>query len=174
MSNPYVAEIRMFAGNFPPTGWAFCDGQLLSIAQNTALFSLLGTTYGGDGKSTFGLPDLRGSAPLMAGQGAGLTLRDLGESGGETTVTVGWTELAAHTHGAAASTAAGGQTPANNVWSAPGTRGVNGYATDAGSRPAMSATALAPTGNGQPHNNLMPYVTVSFIIALQGVFPPRS
>ena len=174
MADPYVAEIRMFAGNFPPTGWAFCDGQLLSIAQNTALFSLLGTTYGGDGRTNFALPDLRGSAPLMAGQGVGLTLRDLGESGGETTVTLGLAQLASHTHGVAASDAAGGVTPANNVWSKPGQRGINGYATDPGTQPALSAAALAPSGNGQPHNNLMPYLVVSFIIALVGVFPPRS
>lgn len=174
MADPFIAEIRMFAGNFPPRDWALCDGQLLPITRYAALFSLLGTTYGGDGKTTFALPDLRGSAPLMAGQGSGLTPRSPGESGGEETVTLSLTQMTAHTHGVAASNGAGGQTPPNHVWSKAETRGTNAYAPAAGTQPAMSATALAPSGGGQPHNNLMPYVVVNFIIALQGVFPPRG
>src|SRR5437870_6171828 len=105
MSNPFLAEIRIFAGNFAPRGWALCDGQLMSISQNTALFSLLGTVYGGDGRTTFGLPNLEGSAPLQQGQGNGLSLRDLGETGGEQTVTLLNTEIPAHTHGVFGQTA---------------------------------------------------------------------
>src|SRR5512146_2203928 len=117
MSNPFVAEIRIFPFNFAPTGWAMCNGQLLPISQNTALFSLLGTTYGGDGKSTFGLPNLQGSAPLQPGQGPGLSLYDLGEVGGEQTVTLLDSEMPAHTHTAQAYVGAGGQGPAGNAWS---------------------------------------------------------
>jgi len=172
--DPFLAEIRMFAGNFPPVGWALCNGQLLSISQNTALFSLVGTTYGGDGKSTFALPNLQGSAPLMPGQGAGLSPRDLGEAGGAPTVTLLPSQMAPHSHALAASSSAGGQPPANGVWSQPVHRGINAYNQDAGTRPAMSATAIYPNGGGQPHNNLMPYLVVSFIIALQGIYPSRS
>src|SRR6266850_3662570 len=116
MSNPFVAEIRIFAGSFAPTGWALCDGQLLSISQNTALFSLLGTTYGGDGKSNFALPNLQGSAPMQAGQGPGLSLRDLGEIGGEQNVTLLQTEMPAHNHGAQAASGVGVATPGGNTW----------------------------------------------------------
>src|SRR5262244_4542601 len=111
MADPFVAEIRIFPFNFAPKGWAFCDGQLLPISQNTALFSLLGTTYGGDGKSTFALPDLQGSAPMQAGQGPGLSLRDLGELGGEQTVTLIQTEMPAHAHTAVGSTGSDQTTP---------------------------------------------------------------
>src|SRR5215471_15772087 len=115
MSNPFVAEIRIFTGNFAPKGWALCDGQLLPISQNTALFSLLGTTYGGDGKSNFALPNLQGCAPMHSGQGPGLTLRDLGETGGEQTVTLLQTEMPAHSHGVQAGSGTG-QGPGSNVW----------------------------------------------------------
>jgi microcystin-dependent protein len=174
MSEPFLAEIKMFAGNFAPKGWAFCNGQIMSIAQNTALFSLLGTTYGGDGRTTFALPNLQGAAPLMEGQANGLSLRDLGEAGGQPDVTLIQSEIPIHSHGLAASSAVGGQPPGNDVWSKPSQRGINAYNTDAGTRPAMNATALAPTGGGQPHNNLMPYLVVTFIIALQGIFPARN
>src|SRR5437667_12040503 len=116
MSNPFLAEIRIFTGNFAPKGWALCDGQIMSISQNTALFSLLGTTYGGDGKSNFALPNLQGSAPLQPGQGPGLSLRDLGESGGEQTVTLLETEMPAHAHGVQAATAGGQPSPVNDAW----------------------------------------------------------
>jgi microcystin-dependent protein len=116
MANPFVAEIRIFAGNFAPFGWALCNGQVLPISQNTALFSLLGTTYGGDGKSNFALPNMQGSAPMQAGQGPGLSLRDLGETDGEQTVTLLQTEMPAHSHGAQAATSGGLPSPAANAW----------------------------------------------------------
>jgi microcystin-dependent protein len=175
MSNPFVAEIRIFAGNFAPTGWATCDGQLLPISQNTALFSLLGTTYGGDGKSTFALPNLQGSAPLQQGQGPGLSLRDLGEIGGEQSVTLLQTEMPAHNHTAMAASGTGQPDPTNNAW-ASGAKGFgNIYSPSVNaSNVQMSPAALSINGSSQPHNNMMPYLCLTFIIALQGVFPPRS
>ncbi len=174
MTDQFLAEIRIFAGNFAPTGWATCDGQLLPISQNTALFSLLGTTYGGDGKSTFGLPNLQGSAPMHPGQGPGLSLHDLGEVGGEQTVTLIETELPAHTHTAQAYPGAGGQGPSGNTWSDPNQRGISAYALSSNTNTPMSGQALAITGGGQPHNNMMPYLGLTFIIALQGIYPPRT
>ena len=174
MANPFVAEIRIFAGNFAPTGWALCDGQLLPISQNTALFSLLGTTYGGDGKSNFALPNLQGSAPLQQGQGSGLSLRDLGEIGGEQTVTLLQTEMPAHTHTVQCVSAGGGtNSPQNAVW-AGGGRGAPPMYAPTGNNVPMSPTATSITGGNLPHNNMMPYLGLTFIIALQGVFPPRS
>ena len=175
MASPFVAEIRIFAGNFAPKGWAFCNGQLLPISQNTALFSLLGTTYGGDGRSNFGLPNLQGSVPLQAGQGPGLSLRDLGETGGETAVTLLTTELPAHSHSLSASSAAGDAgTPAANALAEAKKQkfGVNAYASGAGTSPL--GPTLNPNGGNQAHNNMPPYLVLTFIIALQGVFPPRS
>ena len=172
MADPFVAEIRIFPFNFSPKGWAWCNGQLLPLSQNTALFSLLGTTYGGDGKSTFALPDLQGNAPLHPGQGPGLSLYDLGQQGGSDTVTLLESEIPAHTH----------QLRAANIQSdvqIPGaarslTRSQPGFAYIAGSPNAtLAPEALAPAGGDQPHNNLMPYLTLYFNIALQGVFPPR-
>jgi microcystin-dependent protein len=176
MANPFVGEIRIFAGNFAPTGWALCNGQLIPIAQNTALFSLLGTYYGGDGKSTFALPNLQGAAPLMAGQGPGLSLRNLGETGGEDTVTLLTSEIPAHAHAVTGSSAAGTNvSPTRNDWGVASiTRGQKLYSQNAGTGPAMSQQAFGPSGGSQPHNNLPPYLTVTFIIALQGVFPARS
>jgi microcystin-dependent protein len=175
MSNPFVAEIRIFAGNFAPAGWATCDGQLLPISQNTALFSLLGTVYGGDGRSTFALPNLQGSAPLQQGQGPGLSLRVQGETGGEQTVILLPTEMPAHKHTAMAASGTGQPDPTNNAW-ASGAKGFGSIYSP--SVPAnnvqMSPTALAFNGGGAPHNNMMPYLCLTFIIALQGVFPPRS
>ena len=176
MSEPFVAEIRIFAGNFAPKGWALCDGQLIPITQNTALFSLLGTTYGGNGVSTFGLPDLRGSAPLHAGQGPGLSNHFQGEAGGSPTVSVLQSAIPSHTHDARAFAAAKGDKtdPSGHFWSKAqyGRLGMSMYKTTGPQQ--MNAAALSTTGGGQPHNNLMPYLTLTFIIALQGIFPARA
>jgi microcystin-dependent protein len=174
MSDPYIAEIRMFAGNFAPRGWALCNGQLLPISQNTALFSLLGTNFGGNGTTTFGLPNLQGLTPLGAGQGNGLTQRVLGEIGGETNVTLTQLQMPIHAHAAIGSDAAGGQLPANNVWSKPSQRGINAYNQTQGTPATMNPSALSPAGSGVPHNNLMPYLVVNFIICMQGIFPSRN
>jgi microcystin-dependent protein len=174
MAEAFVAEIRIVGFNFPPRGWAFCNGQLMAISQNTALFSLLGTTYGGDGKSTFALPNMQGNAPMQQGQGPGLSLRDLGEIGGEQNVTLLQTEMPSHTHTAMAAVPSGGAAPTNNTWGS-GLKGhpVNLYAP-AASLVNMYPLALNPAGSSFPHNNMHPYLALNFIIALQGVFPPRS
>ncbi len=175
MSSPFVAEIRIFTFNFAPKGWAFCDGQLMAISQNTALFSLLGTTYGGNGTSNFALPNLQGMAPMQQGQGPGLTLRDLGETAGEPSVTLLQTEMPAHSHAANASSGAGAANdPTGNVWATTAVlrQGVNMYGTTDGA--SMNPFALSIVGGSQPHNNMMPYLTLNFCIALQGIFPPRS
>jgi len=175
MSDQYVAEIRMFAGNFAPYGWALCNGQILPISQNTALFSLLGTNYGGNGTSNFGLPNLQGSAPLGYGQGPGLSQRVLGETGGEQSVTLLNTQLPSHTHTAQAAAAGGLDSPAGNVWGEAqlGKTPLNIYASGPGTV-QMHAQSLAFTGGNQPHNNLPPFLCVTFIIALTGIFPPRN
>ena len=173
MSDPYVAEIRIFAGNFPPTGWAFCDGQIIPISQNTALFSLLGTTYGGNGQSNFALPDLRVRTPLHPGQGPGLSERLLGETGGEATHSLLASEMPAHSHALQASAALASTTVANG----------NMLATaNAPNPPYHEPNALADMGPGvlssagasAPHQNMQPYLKLSFIIALQGIYPPRA
>jgi microcystin-dependent protein len=172
MADPFVAEIRIFPFNFAPKGWAWCDGQLLPISQNTALFSLLGTTYGGDGKSNFALPDLQGKAPMHPGQGNGLSLHDLGETGGSETVTLLQTEIPAHTHALTASQAdAIERTPSGQLL-ATGIA-VGQYGAPAALTP-MSPSTVTPAGGDQPHNNVQPYLTFYFCIALQGVFPPRN
>lgn len=174
MSDPYIGEIRPFGFNFAPQGWAQCNGQLLSIAQNTALFSILGTTYGGDGRTTFALPNLQAQAPLNFGQGPGLTERVLGESGGTPSVTLLQSELPTHSHSADADgSSAGVASPENAVWGAGGRGRPPAYSTDTPNM-AMSPEALAPVGGSQPHNNLPPYQVVNFCIALQGIFPPRG
>jgi microcystin-dependent protein len=172
MADPFVAEIRIFPFNFAPRGWAWCDGQLLPISQNTALFSLLGTTYGGDGKSTFALPDLQGNAPMHPGQGPGLSLHDLGEIGGSETVSLLEWEIPSHAHTLRASLDDGDLTIPAPTRSLAKAQGQNVYAP-AGSSVQMSGDALAPAGGDQPHNNMMPYLTFYFCIALQGVFPQR-
>lgn len=173
MADPFVAEIRIFPFNFAPKGWAWCNGQLLPLSQNTALFSLLGTTYGGDGKSTFALPDLEGRAPMHPGQGPGLSLHDLGETGGSETVTLLESEIPSHTHVLRAQSTTGTKsTPAGN--SLARTSGATPYLPPAGALVSMSDQSLAPAGGDQPHNNMQPYLTFYFNIALQGVFPPRT
>jgi microcystin-dependent protein len=172
VADPFVAEIRIFPFNFAPKGWAFCSGQLMPISQNTALFSLLGTTYGGDGKSTFALPDLQGSAPMHPGQGPGLSLHDLGETGGSETVTLLESEIPAHSHTVSASgRAANNRTPGAQL-PAVGA-GVQLYGAP-GSTVSLDPNAVPPAGGSLPHNNMQPYLTVNFCIALQGIFPPRS
>jgi len=174
MSSPFVAEIRIFACNFAPTGWAFCNGQLLPISQNTALFSLLGTFYGGDGKSTFALPDLQGAAPIEQGQGQGLSQRFLGEQSGTDNVTLIITEMPIHDHFVqgnfniadvftpSATTALTNSSPSS------------AYVTGTASQVNMAFQAITPAGSSFPHTNLQPYLTLNFCIAMQGVFPPRG
>lgn len=173
MADPFVGEIRAFPFAFAPVGWATCEGQLLPISQNTALFSLLGTTYGGDGRTTFALPDLRGAAPMHPGQGPGLSLYALGEQGGSEAVTLTVTEIPAHTHAWTASQSEGGDTSPVGEQFAVGVGGINSYAAGPASVP-LSPSASGSVGGSQPHENRQPYLPVTFCIALQGVFPPRS
>jgi microcystin-dependent protein len=178
MTDPYLAEIRIFPFNFPPRGWATCDGQLLSISQNTALFSLLGTNYGGDGRSTFGLPDLRGRVPIAQGQGPGLSQYSVGEELGSDAVTVLVSGMPAHSHTLNAEDPA--VQPADQSAPSPtsvlaSSTGGFAYRPNASTQPVqMSAAEVQSLGGGQPHNNLQPYLTLTFCIALQGIFPPRS
>lgn len=173
MADPFVAEIRIFPFNFAPQGWAFCDGQLLPISQNTALFSLLGTTYGGNGVSTFGLPNLQGRVAMQPGQGPGLSLRDLGEIGGSETVTLLQSEIPAHAHALNAnSNPADVVAPTSNRSLARSSGGFAYHDTNA-NLTDLAPQALAVAGGSLPHNNLMPYLVLNFCIALQGVYPPR-
>jgi microcystin-dependent protein len=176
MADPFVAEIRIFPFNFQPRGWAWCDGQLLPLSQNTALFSLLGTTYGGNGKSNFALPDLQGRVPMHPGQGPGLSLHDLGETGGSETVSLLESEIPSHSHAISASTAAADEEGTKQpVGALPGAQqGSNQLYTTFANPVTFNTQALAPAGGDQPHNNLQPYLTCYFCIALQGVFPPRG
>lgn len=176
MADPFVAEIRMFGFNFPPTGWAYCNGQLLPISQNTALFSLLGTTYGGDGRSTFALPNLQDSAAMHEGQSPGLSQRFLGEMSGSQTVTLLQSEIPSHTHFANGVAVGGVANPTNLTWAPSNAQklAANFYATSAGTSPLMNPLALSIAGSSFPHNNMMPYLAVNFCIAMQGVFPARS
>jgi len=174
MADPFVAEIRIVGFNFAPKGWAFCNGQIMPISQNTALFSLLGTTYGGDGKSNFALPNMQGCAPLQQGQGPGLSLRDLGESGGEANVTLLQTEIPSHSHFAMAAAGGGQASPTGNTWGGSLKGHEVAMYAPASNLTQMSPFALSITGGNLPHNNMPPYLVVNFIIALQGVFPARS
>lgn len=171
--DPFVGEIRLFAGNFAPQNWAFCNGQLLPISQNTALYSLLGTQYGGDGKVNFALPNLQGRVPLHHGQGPGLTNRSIGQEAGSAAVTLLESELPSHSHVPGSQSVTNGVTdPTGAVWTnSAGLSGQRIYGT-APDTP-MSPTALQPSGGSFPHNNMQPYLGLNFIIALQGVYPPR-
>lgn len=175
MSNPFLAEIRIFTAGFAPKGWAQCDGQLMPISQNTALFSLLGTTYGGNGTSNFALPNLQGCAPMQAGQGPGLTLRDLGETAGEQTVTLLQTEMPAHSHLAMAESDTTQSSPVGSAWGT-GQKGFGNIyaASNPQTNVQMNPFGLSIAGGSQPHNNMQPFLGLMFIIALQGVFPARS
>jgi microcystin-dependent protein len=177
MSDQFLGEIRIFGFNFAPNGWALCQGQVMPINQNTALFSLLGTMYGGNGTTTFALPNLQNSAPLNFGQGPGLSNYDIGESLGETAVTLLQSEMPNHTHQAACNSGTGDQTsPQNNYWAPAriGRQFDNRYALSAGSGAIMSAAALPVMGSSFPHNNMPPYLTFNFCIALVGIYPSRS
>lgn len=170
--DPFVAEIRIFGFNFAPKGWAFCNGKLMAISQNTALFSLLGTTYGGDGRSTFALPDLQGRSPMFYGQGPGLSYRDIGEAAGEESITLLQSEIPAHSHALNGVNDSGLQSNPGGAFPAR----ANIYKSNPGSVPLvqMNFSAVAPTGSSQPHNNMQPYLTLNMRIALQGIFPPRG
>ena len=175
MSEPFVAEIRIFAGNFAPRGWAFCNGQLLPVSQNTALFSLIGTTYGGDGRSTTALPNLQGRMPMHPGRGPGLTARRLGQRGGTETVTLSEAQMPNHTHTLRAANVPFGTVQAPTANRTLARSSANAYQTDtASSLTALNDQALPNAGGSQAHNNLQPFLVLNFIIALQGVFPPRS
>lgn len=176
MSEPFLGEIRMFGGNFAPRGWALCNGQLLSIAQNSALFSLLGTTYGGDGVTTFALPNLQGRFPMHWGTGPGLTPRTIGEQAGTENVTLISTQMPTHTHLASANSGDGNSTsPQGNVWATAvdaNSQQVSAFGTTANT--VMNPQAIGTSGGNQPHNNMQPYLCVTFLIALQGIYPSRS
>lgn len=174
MADPFVAEIRIFPFNFAPRGWALCDGQILPLSQNTALFSLLGTTYGGDGKSNFALPDMQGNAPMHPSQGPGLSLHDLGETGGSETVTLLQSEIPSHPHSLMGSVPPATLNQPNPSRGLARSSGGTVYQSSSAGLVSMSPNTLAPTGGDQPHNNMMPYLTLNFNIALQGVFPPRT
>lgn len=168
MAQPYVGELRMFGGNFAPAGWAFCDGSLLPISENETLFQLIGTTYGGDGQSTFALPDLRGRLPMHMGQGSGLSNHILAETGGVETVTLTVNQIPIHNHAPLAVAGNGNQaTPQNGVWAG---AAASIYTSNPPSTP-VNATLGQFTGGSQPHDNLMPFLAVSFIISLFGIFP---
>lgn len=173
MAEPFIAEIRIFAGNFAPRGWALCDGQLLPIAQNAALFSLIGTTYGGDGRTTTALPDLRGRAPMHPGRGPGLTPRQLGQATGAPTVTLTEAQLPSHGHDQWATGAAGDDDPGPSVMPARAD-GAALYSADGQALVEAAEGAVSATGGGQAHANDQPWLGLNFIIALVGLFPSRN
>jgi len=172
MTDPFVGEIRIFGFGFPPTGWAYCNGQLMPISQNTALFALLGTMHGGDGKSTFALPDMQGCAPMHFGQGQGLSQRVVGEVGGAEFVTLLESEIPAHTHAMRATSTPGEVSSPTPATALARSSGKAAWGNN-GSNAALHFNALSPTGGSLPHNNLMPYLVMNFCIALQGNYPQR-
>ena len=170
MSNPFIGEIRMFGGNYAPYGWAFCDGSLIQISDNPTLYNLIGTTYGGDGVQTFGLPNLLGRMPIHAGQGQGLQTYILGQVGGLEQVNLLTNQIPSHTHVLSGSTdSANANTPAGNVLA-----GAAGTYISKSAGAAMAAASVGPTGGSTPHDNMMPFLCVSFIIALYGIYPSQS
>ncbi len=173
MGTPYIGEIRMFAGNFAPRGYAFCDGRILAISQYDVVFNLIGTTYGGDGQTTFALPNLQGRMPMHQGTGAGLSTRVIGQMSGSETVTLTLNQLPQHTHVALGSgTDGNGLSPEGNVWAA-GAGGANAYNNTAPNTP-MTAQASGQAGGNQPHDNMSPFLAINFIFALEGIFPSPS
>ena len=173
MADPFLGEIRAFAGNFAPLGWALCQGQVLPIAENDALFALIGTTYGGDGQTTFALPNLAGRIPIHQGTGPGLTRRAMGEAGGSEAVALGVQQLPTHNHTAiGANSGADKVGPAGAFWSTDPGGNSGAYSTMAGSQMAGGAIGIA--GGGQAHANLQPFLVLNYIIALEGLFPPQS
>ena len=170
MSEPFVGEVRMFAGNFAPRGWAFCDGQLLAVSQNDALFSLLGTIYGGDGRTTFGLPDLRGRIPIHAGSGPGLSPRRLGAKAGSENETLTVNQLPSHTHTWKATTAiAQNRSPGSNALASP----TGDLYAAVANQTSLRSAAISNVGGSRSHSNLMPYLCINYIIALFGIYPSR-
>jgi microcystin-dependent protein len=180
VSEPFIGEIRIFGFAYPPKGWALCAGQTLSISQNTALFSLLGTTYGGNGQTTFQLPDLQGRVVLSSGQGPGLTNRNLGERAGAASVSLTIQQIPSHSHAANCTNLPGSLTgnplgtPVNQVWAADGGGVTQEYAPPPASLQSMDPRAIGNAGNGQAHENLSPYLVINYSIALQGIFPSRN
>lgn len=173
MADPFIGEIRIFAGNYAPRDWAFCQGQLLSIAEYDVLFSLIGTTYGGDGQTTFALPNLAGRIPLHQGSGPGLSIRILGELGGSETISLNTGQMPIHEHTAISLDAAADQAnPQAHFWSKDGTSSTAPYSTDANSM--MASGAISPAGQGVPHENLQPFLVINYIIALAGIYPSHS
>jgi microcystin-dependent protein len=170
MSQPYIGQIKIFAGNFAPQGWVFCDGRLLAIAEYDALFALIGTTYGGDGQVTFAVPDLRGRLAINQGTGPGLSSYSMGQALGSETVTLTPTQLPAHTHAVTANNASGGVTPNGLTWAVSSQQA---YGPSAALQ-TMNPTSVTASGGSQPHNNIMPYLAVNFILSLFGIFPPQS
>lgn len=171
MSDPYIGEIRLVGFNFAPQGWALCDGQLLSIAENDALFTLIGTTYGGDGQSTFALPDFRSRIPIHQGTGSSGTNYTIGENGGTETVTLSVNQIPAHAHPAQAQSGAGNQAgPGGNIWASSSLNQYNSSAADSD----MNALAITSLGGSQPHDNMMPFLTINFVISLFGIYPSQN
>ena len=174
MSDPFIGQIRMFAGSFAPVGWAFCDGSVLNVSANPALFSILGSIYGGDGRTTFGLPDLRGRVPVHEGSGLGLTARALGAKGGSETVTLTANQIPSHNHTVAAVSSNGNQgSPVGNL---PGAEAVANHDvwSDADADGTMKSTMIGNTGGSRSHTNLQPFQVVHYIIALVGTYPSRN
>lgn len=177
MSEPFIGEIKMVGFNFPPRSWANCDGQLLAISSNTALFSLLGTTFGGDGRTTFGLPDLRGRVPIQVGNGPGLTSRSWGQKGGQETVTLTQNQMPSHTHTGgtvSTTTAVGNQTEPDGHLLAKANDGESNYSDEASTGNLGGNQVIGNTGGSQSHENMPPFLSIHFVIALQGIYPSRS